>query len=321
MLLPVIGIAVQTWSTDLPALTRYWTAADALGYAGITYGDGLAGFTHDGFTMLGALAAVTRRARIGPAATYCFDPSSHHPSWLAKRAVTVDHLSGGRLDLRLAVGAEAPAAARLWWSHGIRYPPAAERVARLDETIALLRALWRGEPVDYAGRWYTLHGARLAPAPLQRPAPPVWVAAMGRAALGVAARRADGWEASYLAPAAFEARWRAVQALLLREGRAPSALRRSVEVDVVLGRSRAAAEAARERFCAARAIDRRHPLLDAALVGTPDQIAETIGRYAAAGATDLMVGFADFPATDMLETFAERVLPALAGVPEASARR
>ena len=64
------------------------------------------------------------------------------------------------------------------------------------------------------------------------------------------------------------------------------------------------------RFCAARAIERRDALLEAALVGTPDAVAALIAQYAAAGATDLMLGFADFPATRMVELFAERVLAA-----------
>jgi len=95
-----MSFGVHTWGTDVAALRHYWRRADELGFARITYGDGLWGWTHDGWTMLGALAELTRRARLGPAVTYCFDPSSHHPSWLAKRAVTVDHLSGGRLDRR-----------------------------------------------------------------------------------------------------------------------------------------------------------------------------------------------------------------------------
>src|SRR5205814_10174225 len=109
----VIRFGVQTWGTDVAALMGYWTAAERLGYARVTYGDGLWSFTHDGWTMLGALAAVTRRARLGPAVTYAFDASSHHPSWLAKRAVTVDHLSAGRLDLRLGIGADDAGTAAL----------------------------------------------------------------------------------------------------------------------------------------------------------------------------------------------------------------
>src|SRR4029453_12418397 len=125
----VIAIGVQTWGTDVVALQQYWRRADELGYARVTYGDGLWGWTHDGWTMLGARPRPPRPARLGPAVTYCFDPSSHHPSWLAKRAVTVDHLSGGRLDLRLAVGAEDSATVAAWQSHAIPYPDAPTRVA------------------------------------------------------------------------------------------------------------------------------------------------------------------------------------------------
>ena len=72
-------LSVGTWGTDVTALERYWKAADDLGYARITYGAGLADSTHDGWTMLGALAVLTRRARIGPAVTYAFS----HPETTA----------------------------------------------------------------------------------------------------------------------------------------------------------------------------------------------------------------------------------------------
>lgn len=83
----MISVGVQTWGTDVALLRRYWAAAESLGYHRLTYGDGLWGWTHDGWTMLGAVALLTRRVRIGRAVTYCFDSSSHHPSWLAKAAV------------------------------------------------------------------------------------------------------------------------------------------------------------------------------------------------------------------------------------------
>jgi len=304
----VISPGVQTWGTDVVALRRYWQTADDLGYARITYGDGLWGWTHDGWTMLGALAGLTRRARLGPAVTYCFDPSSHHPSWLAKRAVTVDHLSGGRLDLRLAVGAEDSTTASAWRSHGIAYPDAPTRVALVAETIEILERLWTGEAVDYDGRFYTLRDARLAPSPIQKPGPPVWLAAMGPGALGVAARRASGWEASYLTPAAFGERWDRLRTLLEDAGRPWWDFRRSVELDVVLGLTDAEVDEALRLFCAARGIERSDALLATALTGPPDAVRARIAEYAAAGATDLMLGFADFPATRMTELFAERVL-------------
>ena len=155
----VLTLGVQTWGTDVAALQRYWAAAEALGYDRVVYGDGLWPWTCDGWTMLGALAVQTRRVRIGPAVTYAIDPSSHHPSWLAKRATTVDQLSNGRLDLRLGIGADDDATRDLWNSHGVPYPPRAERVVRLAEAVDMIRALWQGGPVDRRGRFGDLVGA------------------------------------------------------------------------------------------------------------------------------------------------------------------
>ena len=306
----MLGMGVQTWGTEVTALRRYWALADDRGFARITYGDGLGAWTLDGWTTLGALALVTRRARIGPAVTYAFDSAAHHPSWLAKRAVTLDHLSGGRAELRLGIGAEGREGGGTWTRHGIAFPRAAVRVAMVEEAVAVVRALWTGASVDHPGPCWKLAGATLAPTPIQRQGPPVWIAAMGSRALAATARCADGWEASYLTPAAFAARWAFVREQLAAAGRPPRSLRRSVELDVVLaplGRVPSALEA----FCRARGIGRQHPLLEAVIAGDPALVAARIGDYAAAGATDLMLGFADFPATAMLETFAREVLPRL----------
>jgi alkanesulfonate monooxygenase SsuD/methylene tetrahydromethanopterin reductase-like flavin-dependent oxidoreductase (luciferase family) len=305
----VISLGVQTWSTDVAAVERYWRAADELGYARITYGDGLWDFTHDGWTMLGALAAVTRRARLGPAVTYAFDPAAHHPSWLAKRAVTVDHLSGGRLDLRVAVGAGDAVTTAAWERHGIRYPTGGARVAALDEALAIVGALWRGETVDADGPVFRLRGARVDPRPLQQPGPPVWIAAMGPRALALTARRADGWEASYLTPADFAARSARLDALLAAAGRRAGDVRRSVETDVILAGSRAEQDAWMLRFREERGGRAADAVLGTALVGDADAVAARVVEYAGAGATDLMLSFADFPATGMLERFARDVLP------------
>jgi alkanesulfonate monooxygenase SsuD/methylene tetrahydromethanopterin reductase-like flavin-dependent oxidoreductase (luciferase family) len=305
----MVRVGVQTWGTDVAAVERYWQAADDLGYARITYGDGLGDWTHDGFTMLGALAVLTQRARIGPAVTYAFDATSHHPSWLAKRAVAVDHLSRGRLDLRLAVGAEDAAAARSWAAHGISYPAAGTRLETLEESVGIVRGLWRTDHVlDHRGPRHELRGARIGPAPVQRPGPPIWIAAMGPRALALTARCADGWEASYLSPADFERRWRGLATLLRAGGRAPDAFPRSVELDAIVTTAGAPLDPLLDRFCAARGIERGHPLLATILAGDGETIAKRLADYERAGTTDVMLGFADFPSTGMLEAFAATVL-------------
>jgi alkanesulfonate monooxygenase SsuD/methylene tetrahydromethanopterin reductase-like flavin-dependent oxidoreductase (luciferase family) len=111
------------------------------------------------------LTAQARRVRIGPAVTYAVYPSSHHPSWLAERATTVDHLSNGRLDLRLGIGAEDNATREVWQSHGIRYPPRAERAARVAEAVDMIRVLWQGGPVDRLGGFGDLSSVLGGPPP------------------------------------------------------------------------------------------------------------------------------------------------------------
>lgn len=306
----MLGVGVQTWGTEVGALRRYWGAVDALGFTRIAYGDGLGDWTFDGWTALGALAMLTRHAHLGPAVTYAFDAAAHHPSWLAKRATTLDHLSGGRAELRLGIGAEDAGTSRRWMGHGIAYPDARVRIAMVEEAVSVVRALWTGERIDHPGPHWHLAGATIAPRPVQRPGPPVWIAAMGPLALAAAARCADGWEASYLTPVAFAARWALVHDHLEACGRGVSSFRRSVELDVVMAPA-ADLASAREAFCRARGIGPDHPLLETALVGDTAAITARIADYAAAGATDLMLGFADFPAPGMLERFAREVLPSL----------
>jgi alkanesulfonate monooxygenase SsuD/methylene tetrahydromethanopterin reductase-like flavin-dependent oxidoreductase (luciferase family) len=128
-------------------------------------------------------------------------------------------------------------------------------------------------------------------------------------ALALTARRADGWEASYVTPAIFATLGARLDARLAIEGRAPRAVRRSVEVDVIVAASPAEREVWIQRFAAERGD--AAALLDTALVGDSEAVANRILAYAAAGATDLMLGFVDFPATTMLERIAREVVPRL----------
>jgi alkanesulfonate monooxygenase SsuD/methylene tetrahydromethanopterin reductase-like flavin-dependent oxidoreductase (luciferase family) len=210
------------------------------------------------------------------------------------------------------VGADDAATAAAWRRHGIRYPAAAARLAALDEALAVVTALWRGGTVEAPGPVFPVHGARLEPAPIQRPGPPVWIAAMGPRALALAARRADGWEASYVTPAAFATLAARLDAELAAAGRLPGDIRRSVETDVILAESPSERATWIRRFGAARGLRAGDALLETALIGDAATVAARVAEYAAAGVTDLMLGFADFPATDMLERFARDVLPRVA---------
>jgi len=301
--------AVQTWGTDLDAVKAYARDAEAMGYDALWYGDGLWPWTHEGWTVLAALATLTRRIRLGPAVTYILDTAYRHPSLLAQLATSLDWLSGGRLDLRLGLGASAPDAATAWRSHGIDYRDAAERLERLREGLQVVMALWSGKPVEFSGRFYDLREAQLTPTPLQRPHPPIWIAAMGDRMLALVAELTDGWEASYLTPATFAEKLKCLAEHCETTGRDVGQIRRSVEVDVVVAPKPTEVEATTRLFLQSRGLADGHPLLETALIGDPTHCRDRILQYRDAGVTDFTLSFADFPAGEMLRLFAEQVRP------------
>ena len=139
----------------------------------------------EAWTLLAALARATSRLRIGTLITTVV---ARHPSLLASAALTVDHISGGRLELGIGAGDE-PADSDVF---GLpRWTPA-ERLLRLDEYVRSLDRLLRGETVEGTGHRYPVTRARLG-GPVQHTRPPIIVAAEGHRAIQLAAQRADGW--------------------------------------------------------------------------------------------------------------------------------
>jgi len=112
-----------------------------------------------------------------------------------------------------------------------------------------------------------------------------------------------------LSPEDFAARWKRLSALLRADGRTEDGFRRSVELDAIPLAKGESPDDAIDRFRAARGLARGHPLLETVLAGDGVALTDRMARYEAAGATDLMLGFADFPSTAMLEAFAAAVPP------------
>lgn len=139
------------------------------------------------WTLLAGLASRTSRIRLGPLISH---PVYHNPAVLARQAMTVDRLSGGRLELGLGTGAsdydwEIPCGVEAW--------PFAERVEHFAEAVEIVDRLLRGETTTYDGRYYRVAEATLQPGPVQRPRPPLTVAASGPRMVRLAARYADVW--------------------------------------------------------------------------------------------------------------------------------
>ena len=143
----------------------------------------------EGWMLLAAMAEATSRVRIGCMVT---GNTYRHPAVLAKMAVTIDHLSGGRLEF----GIGAAWAEREHGMLGLEFGTVGSRIARLDEACRILKLLWSDERSDFEGRYYRLSDAVANPKPVQRPYPPIWIGGRGeRKTLRVVAEHADVWNA------------------------------------------------------------------------------------------------------------------------------
>jgi alkanesulfonate monooxygenase SsuD/methylene tetrahydromethanopterin reductase-like flavin-dependent oxidoreductase (luciferase family) len=143
----------------------------------------------EAWTLLSGLAAVTKKIRIGTLVTA--NPL-RFPIILARQALTVDHISGGRLELGLGAGASG-AVDPVYRMTGIEDWAPPERVRRFREAIEIIDQALRNRISSYDGRYYSLKKASMAPAPIQTPRPPITIGAMGPSMLKVTAKYADTW--------------------------------------------------------------------------------------------------------------------------------
>ena len=141
---------------------------------------------HATMPWLTGVAAATARIRVG---TLVSSPNIRHPVMLAKDAMTIDHISNGRLTIGIGAGGPGFDATVF----GGRAPTPAERASRLAEFTELLDLLLREPDTTFIGQWYTAHEARMIPGCVQRPRIPIALAAEGAKTLAVAARFADAW--------------------------------------------------------------------------------------------------------------------------------
>jgi alkanesulfonate monooxygenase SsuD/methylene tetrahydromethanopterin reductase-like flavin-dependent oxidoreductase (luciferase family) len=151
------------------------------------------GPAYEGWTLLSALAAHTRRLRLGVMVT---SNRLRPPAMLAKIATTVDIVSGGRLEFGIGAGSRPghALARREYEAHGLPFHDSAHAVGSLAEACTVIRRLWtEEEPFDVHGTYLHLTGAFGNPKPVQRPHPPILIGGRSSATLRVAAEHADVW--------------------------------------------------------------------------------------------------------------------------------
>jgi len=240
-----VGIHYETFD-PIAKQRQVWKAADDAGFDQLWNSDHLAktpssgdptGPILDGWMALAAMAEATKRIRVGVLVT---GNLYRHPALLAKMAVTVDHVSNGRLEVGLGTAWNQDEFTRL----GMPFAEAPERARRLDEACRVLTALWTQERATYTGRFYQLKDAIAEPKPVQKPHPPIVIGGRGPlVTMRAAARHAQGWNTS--GSRGYEADAEAVKILdehCAKLGRDPKTLRRSVNVGWDGGKGLALAE-------------------------------------------------------------------------------
>jgi F420-dependent oxidoreductase-like protein len=225
------GIKTMPQYTTFDDILRVWNEADALpAFEHAWVFDHFAPINMDpngpcleGWTLLGALAAVTRRLRVGLMVT---GNTYRHPAVLANIGATVDHISHGRLDFGIGAG----------WNelehtmYGIPLYTPGERIRRLGEACEVIRRLWTEPVANFEGKYYQLHDARCEPKPIQKPYPPFVIGGGGeQLTLRVVARYANIWNHSG-SVADFVHKNQVLDKHCAAIGRDPAEIERSVQV-------------------------------------------------------------------------------------------
>jgi alkanesulfonate monooxygenase SsuD/methylene tetrahydromethanopterin reductase-like flavin-dependent oxidoreductase (luciferase family) len=248
---------------------------------------------------MAAISQRTSRVRLGQMVG-C--NGYRNPGLLAKITSTIDVISGGRLDWGIGAG---------WYQHefagyGFEFPAPKVRIGMLKEAVEIVRSMWTEPDTTYEGRYYTLKAAQCDPKPLQQPHPPILIGGGGeQLTLRVVARLADRSNFGGK-PEEFARKCEILKGHCKEVGRDYDEIEKTWSPEVFVRETDAEIEAAGSKsFWGEPAESWRA----GNLVGTSDQVAEKIQQYVALGCTSFMPWSSDYPSTETLEIFAQKVIP------------
>ena len=275
------------------ALTR---VAEEAGFGVVAFSDRPPENNLEGWTMAVAVGALTPRIRLTHST---LNIPFRNPGMLAKMAASLDVITGGRVELTLGAGGQEPH----YRAYGIPFGSPGERFTDLKDAVAIMRGMWAGEPFTYQGRQHQVAEARTEPRPVQG-AIPIIIGAGGPRMLRYTGAVADGWIKNGGWPASLE-EYAGLLSLLEegaeRAGRDPRTVRRVLNGSAVIGEGDVAApipESARSR---------------GGLLGTPEQILETIATYAEAGVDEFHISFPPAETEEQLRQFGQEVIAKIQG--------
>lgn len=283
---------------------RIATAVEELGFVGLYRSDH---FTNPAapdkdslemWTSFTWLASHTSRLEFGPLVAPL---SFRHPVWMARTALAIDDLSGGRLHVGLGAGWQE----REHTNFGFGLAPVPQRLARFREGVEVVARLLRSdEPVTFQGDYFSLHDAILLPRPQRKGGPPIVIGG-GRAVLPTVARFGNEWNISSTPPAQFKALSQRLNHLLEQEGRSPEMVRRSLMVSTIFGRN----EQELQQRIAERGKSAADLMAAGRLVGTAAMLIDQLGLLAEAGVERVMLQWLHLDDLDGLAELAQQILP------------
>lgn len=299
--------AVMSGRPETAPLLAMAERAESAGFDAVWIGDSItARPRHEPLTLMAAVAARTRRVRVGTAVLL---PALRNPVVLAHVVGTLDRAAEGRIVLGMGIAADTPAIRREFAATGV---PWDRRVGRFLETIEICRALWSRDRVSFAGKHFTLDDVTMEPKPHRPGGPPIWIGGSGPTALREAARF-DAWFPTGPSVEFFAQHFPAIQAAARAAGRPADAVTGAAYVTLALDPSPAAAEARLHAFletyyaAPARAIMARQ----ATYAGPIEGCAEWLQRWIDTGCRHLALRFAGGDQLAQVDEAAARLVPRL----------
>lgn len=305
------GLHIGQQNITIDEARRFWRWADTAGFDWVDVWDHFYeappidgnGSCFEATACMAAMACETRNVRIG---VLVLGMNYRHPAVLANTLVTIDHLSGGRLEIGLGAGWHEPE----YRAYGIPFPPIKERLDILEEGIQVVRLLTTRDRSDFQGRYFQLNNAACNPKPLQS-RPRIWVGGNGeKRTLRIAARHADGWNTPYTSPAEFKRLSGVLDMWCEKEGRDPATIERNVNLSFHMAADAAGLPAAEQEFARTWGAGAELMKTRGVVVGTPDQAIDLVGRYREAGAARVNIALRPPVPWDALEAWATEVIPA-----------
>lgn len=309
-LLPTREAIMSQDTPDFGRILSLGEQAESLGFDSLWVGDSiLARPRFEPLTTLAAVAMRTRRVTLG---TAVLTPALRQPVVLANEIANLDHIAGGRLILGMGIAGNSPANKREFAACGV---PIEHRVGYFEEGLTLMRRLWTESDVTFEGRYFQVQDVQLGFRPFQPAGPPLWLAGGVDRAYRRVLRMGDGWFPISPSPEAFAASWERVQTLGQEMGRDPYALHRCVYTTLNVNEDRGQAERELRSFIEGYYSVAYESVAGATSVypGTPEQCAERVNAYVAAGAQTVVVRFGGPDQEAQIERWTREVRPRLAG--------